>query len=771
MVTIRPNAKPIASAPNSLSAVSYTNPVTGAVETANCSENQTSYSPICGRYGLPSNMYYVDRCWKNYGDCPSWAGDNVSSWTYGSWSSAPIIFPYKDDASLNYSWSQDLNTLAMANQQLTTSSYISNSMPTVSAQSICDGGWASDGGPRKSEWTDYTYCAFGDNKHPYDYTYAAPATPTTIPSDIKFWYSADTATALLYRFDTTEIPTDKNSRGTSAPTTADASTSGLTDTGAGYRFAKIIAQNKILQYTHLDSAVKYLQFRPISNTCTSNTGGYILGIKQTKCHRNDGLIGSDANYAKRGQIQYLLLPTGQDPNITASLASSPSSLPEANNGDVTFTAASQGILWMRINNKPSDVVDSTGQYKITQSIAATSDPSFSAKILNPLLAQLKEMVTAGGKKMFKNMICYQSSDKAPCTNFFNYIKSMLTLYIVIFGLMFLLGMKEITQKDLVTRVIKIAIVSGLISGQTFELFNTYIFEVVINFSDQIISNIAGYRLFTSGGVSNPMMFMEELLSKIFFSKVFISQILATMSFGIFGPFYFLLILISIVICVISLLRALAIYIMAFVAVALLLGLAPFFLTFMLFDRTYYLFENWSRFLFRYMIEPAVLMAGITILTKLFAIYLDNVLNYSTCWKCAIEFMLPFPSIPGLPTGFLGMPLFCINWFGPWGLDSSMGTIGMNMQNIVALMIIAYVMYGYAEFSGQIVTTLTGTPADVGATSMGMKMSSAMGQAALGKVGLDARNRDRKMKTAEGKFDEAISNMGEKGEKGEKNDAV
>ena len=134
----------------------------------------------------------------------------------------------------------------------------------------------------------------------------------------------------------------------------------------------------------------------------------------------------------------------------------------------------------------------------------------------------------------------------------------------------------------------------------------------------------------------------------------------------------------------------SVYIMAFMAVALLLGLAPLFLKFLLFDKTYYLFENWMRFLFRYMIEPVILMVGITVLTTLFTIYLDYVLGYSVCWKCGLVFQVPFVGIPGMQL-FQGLPLFCINWFTPWGLDNSgaSGMIGMNLQNMVALVMIAY----------------------------------------------------------------------------------
>ena len=126
-----------------------------------------------------------------------------------------------------------------------------------------------------------------------------------------------------------------------------------------------------------------------------------------------------------------------------------------------------------------------------------------------------------------------------------------------------------------------------------------------------------------------------------------------------------------------------------------------------------------------MIEPVVMMAGIIVLTQLFTIYLDFVLGYSVCWKCALPIKIPFIDTI-LPIALLNVPIFCINWFAPWGMDYMSGMMGVNMQNIVALVIIAYGMYGYVEFSGRMVVKLT-SAVGPSATEIGDKMSHDAGQ--------------------------------------------
>src|SRR5690606_29472923 len=101
-----------------------------------------------------------------------------------------------------------------------------------------------------------------------------------------------------------------------------------------------------------------------------------------------------------------------------------------------------------------------------------------------------------------------------------------------------------------------------------------------------------------------------------------------LSMGINGFIYFILMFVCIAIVIIVGFRALAVYIMAYFAIAVLIGIAPLFLTFILFEKTRYLFDNWVKFTIRYMIEPTIMLASIIVLMQLFTIYLDYVIGYS-----------------------------------------------------------------------------------------------------------------------------------------------
>jgi type IV secretion system protein VirB6 len=699
------------------------------IEKADCSAGKREYSPLCGRYSIYSGKY-VDNCqWRDsyYNKQTSrcvpgcvtyelgcdYLGCAVSSECcpkkcekVGAYVNIYKIAPelYKEDDSYTFPWSDKLNKL-----------YFNTGLSCTYTDNV----------PTDS-------CPDPGN---YDTKDATIITSDTYQkSQKRFWYSAPTG--LLYRSDNSETPTNEKSLGT------------------GYKFAKI--DNKDKEYDPVNNdkadnikyqiiyndiitgtAKSYLQYRLWSkyDDYSKNTGGYVLNIKQTKCRRSNGNSFNDV-IDNRGKVQYLVVPYDKNPN-NSDASYIPTNI-DTGDGNATIKTNANGYLWMRIYNKKEDYKESYGRYKV-EFRTSQKVGSFTFSVINPLFELLKGKIKSAAMMIFKNMTCY-GGGVTTCSNFFNYIKAVLILYVMLYGAMFLLGIVKINQQDLVIRITKIAIVSGLMNESTFRFFNEYIFDFVTNFSDGIISNMSGYSMFSSTDkVSNPFMFLDALMSKVLFSKTFAGQVLSLLSTGLSGLIYFVILFISIIIVIITVLRAVAVYIMAFTAIALLIGIAPLFLTFMLFDFTRYLFDNWVRFTFRYMIEPVILMAGIIILTQLFTIYLDFATGYSVCWKCALPIKVPFPAIPGFPAIFSNLEIFCINWFAPWGMDPRSGMMGINMQHYIALIIIAYGMYGYVEFSGQMVAKLTST-AGPSATSMGQSMSSAMEQAALKEVGLDKAGR-------------------------------
>ena len=493
----------------------------------------------------------------------------------------------------------------------------------------------------------------------------------------------------------------------------------------------------------------YLQLGYISdgNPTTHNAGGYTIYVNHTKCQRSNGKTAVDSYYpaegdttgASRGQIKYVIAPTACDINNASSEC--PAGWSVLQRGVLDFQGGqtmdlqitndanfqlSKVRIWFLIDNKPSDYQDSQGEYELSIGQEELVG-KFSGLVLMPLVNKVKNIANNKGMEMFSNLTCYGRADKSRCHDFFLYIKALLTLYIFIFGAMFALGKIQLNQKELLTHVIKVIFIGGLINGDTFNFFNSRVFPLVFGFSNEIISNFGGY----SG--NSPFTFLDEVMDKLLFSKLALFQMLSLISGGITGIAMFMMAAISIMIFIAGVFQALCIYIFAQLILSFLIGIAPLFLTFALFKETRDLFQKWLNNVIKYMLEPIIVIMGLAIFTKLFAVYMDNVLGYSVCFKCAIPFTIPkiiTSFIPAFPSEFQNIQLFCFYWFGPWGVDNSLGLISLPIPYIIGMGLIAFCNYTYIGLVPGVVTALTGVQAQTSAVGMGQQAASDAASAAV-----------------------------------------
>ena len=519
-----------------------------------------------------------------------------------------------------------------------------------------------------------------------------------------------------------------------------------------YNVSNFVTQSpQYLQYYFYDNG------NANNNRRNLNTGGVVLGLKQTKCVRINGvpLTDSSSGGVATGAVQYTVLTNSSD----SILASEVKTLNVDSSGNASIYANNTGYLALKIVNTDSQYQNSTGQYNLTVSYNSTLS-SFNS-LLNDLIQRLKTTTLSLGTTIASNLICYNNHNTSNyvsnCADFFQYIRALLSLYVIIYAMMFILGFFTIKQYDLIVRLTKIALISGLISGGTFTYFSTYILPILYNATDELIANIGGYVPFDTNlantsslnnvRISNPMGFLDELFSKIFFSKTFFAQTMSLLGIGLSGIIYFYILLVTIVIVVLSIFRAILVYILSFMGLAIMISIAPIVLTLSLFSYTSTLFKNWLNAVFRYIMDPVILMIGIIVLTQLFTVFLDFTLNFSVCWKCTLPIYLPFFGLEKfLGAVFTNHPLYCIYWYGPWGIDPTSYSSSYPMTNYIMLFIISYTMYGYINIADEVSTSLcfAGSSAINSAINMTNDTMSSIGGSVGKLTGLDAKSLDKKI---------------------------
>ncbi|HJK87122.1 MAG TPA: type IV secretion system protein [Candidatus Megaira endosymbiont of Nemacystus decipiens] len=240
----------------------------------------------------------------------------------------------------------------------------------------------------------------------------------------------------------------------------------------------------------------------------------------------------------------------------------------------------------------------------------------------------------------------------------NALRLMLIIYISVYALMFLAGAVEIKVSDIVGRVIKIGVVIILFSETSWDFFNTYVFRVFSEGLDFLMSSVAG----VTSNVGNPFGFIDPIFDKYtnptIFGLLFIQLLQIHTGLVLFA----IIAIYALFIYLKAILQVIIAYCVAFVGLSVMISLAPIFISFILFERTRSIFDNWLSVMFNYVIEPTILLIFFLLIDQIIS---DQILRTvaRSCWGTLIplnifldlnnvgiplDFSFGIPSLPGIP---------------------------------------------------------------------------------------------------------------------------
>ena len=202
------------------------------------------------------------------------------------------------------------------------------------------------------------------------------------------------------------------------------------------------------------------------------------------------------------------------------------------------------------------------------------------------------------------------------------VSALLTLYIIFTGFEYLTGNINISHTELIVRILKIAVVSALLSTQySWSFFNDYLFVYFIGGLQQLLQAI------TEAGSSGPgsptilgMMIAPQTLSKLF-AVLFVDWM---------GFIYIILFFFALYFVLMIFLEAAVIYLTALIAIGMIITMAPIFICFLLFGITKSLFENWLRQLISYTIQPVILFTGLIFISIILRDEIYGALGFRVC---------------------------------------------------------------------------------------------------------------------------------------------
>ena len=531
---------------------------------------------------------------------------------------------------------------------------------------------------------------------------------------------------------------------------------------------------------------------------SDNAGGYNFYYKVLGCPGYDGFAVQNGrqDVPNLGALQAIVSPASDtDSTVPASVSnllpnindSSTSSQDQSGSNSACLisntnislnqnsskkgenTATTSGYVWLRVvdgtgcpktcNNyygfsdcSNSCYGDNYGSYKVDID-AGINSSSFSQNLGSSasgsgLLGNIRSKLLASGESLFKSVGCSDKSN-ASCVSYIQIIRAMITLYIIIYAISFLMGTIEISQMDLVIRLIKIGILLALTSPSSWDYFNNNFYNLFIEGQNSLISMVSNQ---SCSHPINPFSFTDDILQYLLFNSNTWLRILSMLLIGLLGVIYMVLMLIGVVLTIIGIVKAILVYILATVATSLLISLGPIFLPMMMFQITKPIFDNYIKYLIRYSLEPVILISGLVILTELLKSSLNDILGYGICWKCALPISLTFG--PGI-----GLNLFCIPFYLPWGFVNSLSTgayspgLAANAVallgkfiNIMFFIMIANFMRSFADFAKEITSSLAGAPNAISIIESAKGMMHQAEQTIKERFGMDDQSIERRRGT-------------------------
>ena len=398
-------------------------------------------------------------------------------------------------------------------------------------------------------------------------------------------------------------------------------------------------------------------------------------------------IGNGANSINPGdqqniKLEYLITSDGTlpDPSVRGTSV------------DYNFAADApqDGYLWLRVVNPNSNI-----QGVVSVNYANyTGTTWFSDIIYNGAIKPITDQFRTFSQNFYIKLVKNSAVQ--------NLAKAALTLYVTIFGLMFVAGALKLTAVEVITRICKIAIVAFLIREESWSFFNTYFFSAFTDGIDFFVTNVVG----ATSSRSNIFGFIDPIFDKYTNGRIWGLLFIELLQIHNGLAFIAIITIYSLITYFRAILEVIIGYVIAFIGVTVMISLAPFFIILMLFEKTKSLFDNWISTLLSYVVQPTILLIFFLLIDQVLSEQLLKVV-VRACWDTLIpikigldltnlgipiHFSFTLPFLPGIPFYVPDVPEI-----------SSSNILTNNANTFLVLFTTALLLYSYCLMSYGLVT--------------------------------------------------------------------
>ncbi len=208
------------------------------------------------------------------------------------------------------------------------------------------------------------------------------------------------------------------------------------------------------------------------------------------------------------------------------------------------------------------------------------------------------------------------------------LKLVLLLYMIVGGIAYLGGTTQMSQKEIISHFFKIVIVIQLLTTETsWNVFNDYFFTFFTDGLNEVISIVTRNETGAGSGVS----FFDSLVNLLFSyeTSTKINALLWSFPCGFLVIF---IVYIAFIMVAIAIAKAVILYLLGYMAISLLIIVAPVFITFMLFQTTRSLFENWINQFANYFFQPVLALAALNLIIQVIVDRIYRILGFKACYE-------------------------------------------------------------------------------------------------------------------------------------------
>lgn len=218
------------------------------------------------------------------------------------------------------------------------------------------------------------------------------------------------------------------------------------------------------------------------------------------------------------------------------------------------------------------------------------------------------------------------------TSYKSALYGALTLMIIFYGVAFTMGVVQPSFQQVLIRLFKMGVLLTLISPGGWSFFNKYVVGFFQGGTDELIKGVQQLGTGISAGPnSTPFYALDQLANFIIQPDTLIAIMGSVFAGGPFGLTIGALMIFAIYGFFMLVLRTLRSYAITYVARALVLGVAPIFFVFLLFDRTKAMFSAWLNVLINLALQPILLFTFLSFFMVLLDSSAKSMLGVELCW--------------------------------------------------------------------------------------------------------------------------------------------